>query len=111
MTAAASTGTGDGSGEGQDARELLLSDIANVLDEHLPLFQRALANTDGELPAAITIAIKWKPEKRNAEGDITEAAHIEVSGKASLPSNVLPRAVDVLSLRGRQLVLFGPTRS
>lgn len=86
----------------------LASDVEDLLAEHLPLVQAALANTHCQEPASITIKIAWVPGKEGTETKAGEPFHVEVSAKAALPSSRISREVDVTSVGSKkQMVLFG----
>ena len=69
--------------------ESLLKDLEQLLGETLAPFQMALEATSYELPASITLSVKYKPAKEpKAEGDEGDAAAIEVTAKSSLPGSL-----------------------
>ncbi len=76
----------------------IIDDVREILEQHLPPVQNALAATECAKPAAITISVKWVPGKGE------KPAHVAIDGKASLPASGSEREYDFD--RGQMRLLF-----
>jgi hypothetical protein len=75
--------------------------LRKIVRTHLPAITNAIRDADGQ-PAAIALAVKWKPEKDD-EGLPTGAYALHVEGKATVPA--MPSVAKVRMESG-QLRLF-----
>jgi hypothetical protein len=94
--------------ERETAIDRLADDVRDLLTEHLPLVQVALANTHCEEPASVTIKVAWKPATEGTETKAGKPLRVEVSAKASLPSQTITRRVEPTSIHSPQMALWAP---